>query len=141
MKSLVSILIITVTLSLACGTAAEIESSQQVALGDKAKTEATALLLKKCFEEYRLTSGTYPTTKQGLGVLVDLPHRVAPDEPTPKRWRQILKKLPNDAWGNPFSYTVKKQDGSVGYELRSFGKDGKKSDDDIIVRWKEKAKK
>jgi type II secretion system protein G len=138
MKNVIQILSITIILNLGFSAAEETKSNDRLVADTKAKTEATAQSLKKSLDSYRRTTGSYPTIKQGLRVLVDPPHKVAPDGPIPDRWRRILDELPNDTWGRPFSYTLKKEDGAVAYELRSFGEDGKKSNDDIVVTWKEK---
>jgi len=68
---------------------------------------------------YRLDNGNYPTQEQGLKALVEKPTSA----PVPAAWSAegYLPEPPKDPWGNPYSYTVT----GTGFELKSFGKDGK----------------
>ena len=71
---------------------------------------------------YKLDSGSYPTTEQGLQALVD--------EPTsgnlPKKWKKggYLEKgtVPMDPWGNEFVYLSPGLNGD--YDIISYGADG-----------------
>ena len=71
---------------------------------------------------YKLDSGSYPNTSQGLQALIEQPEI----EPLPKKWRKggYLEKgrLPKDPWGNDFVYL------SPGihddYSIMSYGADG-----------------
>lgn len=77
---------------------------------------------------YQTTTGTYPTTEQGLEALVERPSI----PPIPKEWIQKLESIPLDPWGNPYVYTFD-PDEIPGYriELFSLGPDGEESDDDV----------
>lgn len=80
------------------------------------KTTESALKL------YKIDSGTYPTTEQGLEALVKKPET----SPLPKKWREggyLEGSVPNDPWGNPFYYTSPGPDGRD-YEIISYGNDG-----------------
>jgi general secretion pathway protein G len=72
----------------------------------------------KALATYRLDTGHYPSTEQGLKSLVQRPG----DEP---KWSgpYLSKAVPLDPWGRPYLY---RQPGEQGrdYELGSFGKDG-----------------
>ena len=71
----------------------------------------------KALDQYRLDSGHYPTTEQGLQALVVKPA----DEP---KWDgpYLKKGIPQDPWGNAYSY---KRPGVKGeYDIVSLGKDG-----------------
>lgn len=73
--------------------------------------------LGKALDQYRLDTGRYPTTEQGLVSLVTRPA----NEP---HWDgpYLKKQVPPDPWGNPYVY---KQPGQHGdYDLLSYGKDG-----------------
>lgn len=73
--------------------------------------------LEKALDQYRLDTGHYPTTEQGLQALNERPA----NEP---KWQgpYLKKALPPDPWGNPYVY---KQPGEHGeYDLLSYGKDG-----------------
>lgn len=105
-------------------------------LGQVSKSEVTAAraqldALDKALQGYRMDTGRYPTSAQGLRVLVQQPS----DEP---RWRgpYLQGEVPADPWGSPYQYRAP---GSAGkeFELVSFGKDraaGGSGDDADIVR-------
>ena len=67
---------------------------------------------------YRLDTGAYPTTEQGLEALVHRPER----PPVPRSWRQegYLDRVPSDPWGNAYVYL---SDGTR-FTLKSWGADG-----------------
>lgn len=68
-------------------------------------------------EAYRLISGRYPTTSQGLDALVTCPT----DVPTPTRWRSQFKALPLDPWLQPYRYHLSRDEKS--FVLTSSGPD------------------
>ena len=71
----------------------------------------------KALDQYRLDTGHYPSTEQGLTALVTKPA----DE---VRWDgpYLKKGLPVDPWGTAYQY---KRPGAHGeYDIVSFGKDG-----------------
>ncbi len=72
----------------------------------------------KALDQYRLDVGRYPTTEQGLGVLIK-----APDKST--RWQgpYLQKALPKDPWGNNYAYFSPGKDSE--YVIISYGRDGK----------------
>lgn len=74
----------------------------------------------KALATYRLDTGRYPTSEQGLKALVERPS----DEP---KWSgpYLAKALPPDPWGRAYAY---RQPGDNGrdYDLLSFGKDGQR---------------
>lgn len=88
----------------------------------KAQIEAFA----RALESYRLDTGKFPETGEGLQVLVTRPI----DSP---RWRgpYLQKEVPLDPWGQAYAY---KRPGANGkdFEIVSYGRDGRPggSDDD-----------
>ena len=71
----------------------------------------------KALDQYRLDTGRYPTTEQGLAALV-----VRPDSDS--RWSgpYLKKAVPLDPWGRAYLY---RQPGTHGdYDVFSYGKDG-----------------
>lgn len=64
----------------------------------KAKQDIRAL--ESSLNMYKLDNFVYPNTDQGLQALVQKPS----GSPDPKNWKQYLKRLPNDPWGNPYQY-------------------------------------
>lgn len=80
--------------------------------------------LETALKLYKLDTGTYPSTEQGLMALVS-----APTVGTiPKNYRSEgyleSKQVPKDPWGNDFVYLSPGEHGD--YDLYSFGADGVK---------------
>lgn len=69
-----------------------------------------------------------PTTAQGLKALVEIPT----SEPKPRKWKQLLKAVPLDPWGNEYFYRNPGKINSEGFDLFSLGPDGRESEDDIL---------
>ena len=95
---------------------------------DTARIEATRMTIikmKSNIQEYELaTRGGPPTTGQGLKALVSKPSGV-------RVWRQVLKEVPKDQWGNEFQSRRPGKEGSE-YEIFSSGPDGQIGTDDDI---------
>lgn len=79
---------------------------------------------------FELDNGRYPTTEQGLKVLLTEPRTI----PELKNWGGPYIKKPrfNDPWGNPYVYSSPGP-GDKSYELKSYGPDGKEGGGDDIV--------
>ena len=71
----------------------------------------------KALDAYRIDNGQYPSTQQGLAVLVQAPSGVA-------TWRgpYLQGDVPQDPWHMPYQYQSPGANGKD-YELRSFGRD------------------
>jgi len=74
--------------------------------------------LGKALDQFRLDSGHYPSTEQGLASLVERPANEA-------KWDgpYLTKAIPPDPWGNPYVFLMPGAHGE--YDLLSYGKDGK----------------
>lgn len=72
----------------------------------------------KALDQFRLDTGRYPTTEEGLGALYRSPS-------TMPRWAgpYLKKEPPADPWGNGYVYRALAN--SAEYELQSLGKDGR----------------
>lgn len=71
----------------------------------------------QALDTYRLDTGNYPSTEQGLRALVAQP------EGEPKWMGPYLKKsVPQDPWGRPYLYQSPGQNDD--FDLSSMGKDG-----------------
>ena len=84
--------------------------------------------IKTPLMSYRVQMGTYPSTQEGLQALISPPANRA------DRWRGPYienGKLPVDPWGNPYQYRFPGTKNTSGYDVYSWGPDGKESDDDI----------
>ncbi|MDB5901114.1 MAG: gspG [Ramlibacter sp.] len=78
--------------------------------------------LGKALDQFRLDTGHYPSTEQGLASLVERPA----DE---VRWAgpYLTKSVPVDPWGHAYVFSAPGEHGD--YDLLSFGKDGKPGGD------------
>jgi general secretion pathway protein G len=86
--------------------------AQVTAAGADMRTYKVALL------GYRGATGNYPTTAQGLGVLVTKPDGAA-------NWRgPYMEALKKDPWGKDYIYVYPGQKNPNSYDLYSAGKDG-----------------
>ena len=87
--------------------------------------------LDKALDQYRLDTGHYPSTEEGLAALFVKPNNEA-------RWSgpYLKKAVPPDPWGKPYIYKSPGEHGD--YDLSSFGKDGQPggTDDNVdITSW------
>jgi len=87
---------------------------------DARRTKAIADLkgIEQALNLYRLDSGSYPSTEQGLDALVRRPEK----PPVPRAWNPngYLERVPLDPWGAPYVYL---SDGGR-FTLKSYGADG-----------------
>jgi general secretion pathway protein G len=93
-------------------------------------------MLGAALDAYRLDNGRYPTTEQGLGSLWEKP-TIDP----PANWKApyLRKPVPLDPWGRPYIYFFPGQVNTQGYDLVSYGADGKpggEGEDADILSWK-----
>jgi len=87
--------------------------------------------LTKSLDQYRIDVGRYPSTEQGLAVLVARPG----DEP---KWAgpYLSKAVPKDPWGHDYQYRSPGEHGD--YDLLSWGRDGRpggEGEDADLVSW------
>ena len=76
-------------------------------------------VLENALEQFNVRMDRFPTTDEGLRVLVDPP---AGEE---KKWRAAyIKQLRNDPWGNPYQYRYPGQHHPNSFDLWSRGADG-----------------
>lgn len=76
--------------------------------------------LNKALAAYRLDTGHFPSTEQGLKSLVDRPG----DEP---KWSgpYLSKALPSDPWDHAYAYR-RPGEGGRDFDLLTLGKDGQR---------------
>jgi len=104
--------------------------------GDKArvaaaKQEISAFQL--ALGQYKLDTGTFPTTEQGLAALRLQPQGV-------EQWHgpYLTKDLGNDPWGHPYVYKFPGEHGDEP-DIISYGGDGQPGGTDLnsdVVSWK-----
>jgi general secretion pathway protein G len=131
--SLIEIMVVIVIIGLfATIIVINVLPSQNRAMLEKARADISQL--EGALELYQLTMQAYPTTEQGLDVLV-----TAPNEPRlAARFPEggFINRLPDDPWGNPYQYMTPGEFGR--YDVWSFGADGRaggEGDDADIGNW------
>lgn len=83
--------------------------------------------LKTPLTAYKLSMGSYPSTEEGLAVLLR-----APAGEKARRWTgPYADTIPDDPWGNPYQYRYPGQHNTDRFDLWSMGPDGRTSEDDI----------
>jgi general secretion pathway protein G len=99
-----------------------------------ARTQIETLVV--ALESYRLDTGRYPTTAEGLVVL-----RTRPDSAV-RGWRgpYLRKAVPPDSWGRPYLYTSPGVANPESFDLYTNGRDGKpggSGEDADLTSWGE----
>lgn len=89
------------------------------------KAKADIRAVEEALALYKLDSGIYPTSEQGLDSLVELPVRGE----APRNWRSggYLERVPLDPWDSEFLYA---SDGRS-YVVRSLGADRKEGGEEF----------
>ena len=87
--------------------------------------------LQKALDQYRIDTGRYPATEQGLRALREKPVDEA-------RWAgpYLSKAVPKDPWGHDYLYKAPGEHGD--YDLLSLGHDGRpggEGEDADLTNW------
>jgi general secretion pathway protein G len=93
-------------------------------------------MMSSALDAYRLDTGAYPNTAQGLAALQELP---TIDPPTNWRGPYLRKAVPLDPWGHPYVFVSPGEVNTKGFDLLSYGADGKlggEGEDTDVVSWK-----
>jgi general secretion pathway protein G len=101
--------------------------------GRKAAARAQINAYMTAVGSYKLDTGNYPTTEQGLQAL-----RAKPENVNGWQGPYTDKEISNDPWGHPFLYRFPGEHGDEP-DLISYGADGQPGGDGInadIVSWK-----
>lgn len=129
--SLIELLVVLVILSLLGG----IVGPRLLKHVGQAKSDTAALQIEDLgasLDVYMLEVGSYPTTDQGLGALIEAPANI-------DTWNGPYlrkSKVPDDPWNRPYQYRSPGEHGD--YDLFSYGADdapGGEKDDRDIVSW------
>jgi len=87
------------------------------------KAKADIKTIESALKLYKLDSGIYPTTEQGLEALLKKPDI----PPIPRRWKDggylEARSVPKDPWDNLYVYTSPGPEGRD-FEILSYGADG-----------------
>ena len=89
----------------------------QIGKSEIKSTRAQIDALEKALDQYRLDTGRYPSTEQGLSALMAQPSGEI-------KWQgpYLKKAVPQDPWGKPYQYKFPGEHSE--FDLFSFGKDG-----------------
>jgi general secretion pathway protein G len=114
--TLLELLVVLVILGLLAGYVAP-KYFAQIGKSEVKTARAQVDALEKALDQYRIDTGHYPSTEQGLAALNGKPADEA-------RWDgpYLKKAVPNDPWGKPYQYRMPGEHGEL--DLFSFGRDG-----------------
>jgi general secretion pathway protein G len=119
--TLIELLVVMLILGLLIG----IVGPKLIGRSDDAKVSAARIQIESlisALKMYKLDTGSYPSTEQGLEALVTQPQ----SGDVPKNWRTggYLEKgrVPKDPWGNDYVYLFPGAHGD--FDLLSLGQDG-----------------
>jgi general secretion pathway protein G len=94
----------------------------QLGKSERKAAQAQIESLAKALDAYRLDTGSYPTTEQGLGALT-----LRPADASKWDGPYLQKQVPADPWGRAYVYRMPGQEDE--FDLLSYGKDGQPGGD------------
>lgn len=103
-------------------------------VGRAARAEADIKMISTQLKTYEMTMLRPPNQSDGLNALVTRPT----SGPNITRWRQLMKSIPLDPWGNPYAYTYPAAKSTDPYDLYSWGPDRIQGNEDDIGNWEPK---
>jgi len=109
---------------------------KMIGQADKARKTAARTQINNyvtALGSYKLDTGVFPTTEQGLSAL-----RLRPENVNNWQGPYLTKDVENDPWGHPYVYRYPGEHGDEP-DLLSYGADGQPGGDGInadIVSWK-----
>jgi len=104
------------------GVLATVAAVNLIGQGNSARVKATGqqlITIKQMLTSYNLDKGGFPTTAEGLQMLVPA----------------YMEKIPGDGWNTPFNYVCPTQDPNRPFELRSAGPDRQWGTEDDLSVW------
>jgi general secretion pathway protein G len=127
--TLIEILVVIVLIALLASLVAP-RIFPKLGKGKQSTAKAQIELLGQALDQFRLDTSRYPTTQEGLGVLVT--------NQNIENWEgpYLKKGLPADPWGRPYNYQCPGTHGD--YDLFSYGRDGiagGEGEDKDVVSW------
>ena len=102
---------------------------EQIGKSETKTAKAQIDALGKALDQYRIDTGRYPSSEQGLSALYKRPNNET-------KWSgpYLKKNVPNDPWDKPYLYKSPGEHGD--YDLSTLGKDGQqggeKESEDVI---------
>lgn len=121
--TLIEIMLVVVIIGILASVAA-VQFGGRVGQGQENAAKASLQNISLALSLHELDTGTFPSSLQGLITSSGANAWKGPylDE----------QDVPPDPWGNGFKYTYPSSRGEQFYDLKSLGKDGVESDDDIV---------
>ncbi len=95
--------------------------------------------LSTALDLYKMDTGQYPTTGQGLSALLTQPTA----SPVPAQWNGPYlkkKKIPKDPWGRDYVYASPGTHNPESYDLSSLGPSGTEGGSDNVNNWENESK-
>jgi len=120
--TLIEILVVLVLIGIVMGVVA----GNFIGRGEEAKRKAAKIEIEQIgqtLDLYKLETGRYPTTQEGLQALISAPAGV--NNWNGPYWKKST--VPKDPWGNEYKYASPGQHGA--YDIYSYGADGKEGGD------------
>lgn len=109
---------------------------QHVGTAKQTTAKSQIEMLASALDAYRLDTGSYPTTQQGLAALWEQP---TIDPPSNWKGPYLRKPVPPDPWGRQYVFLAPGDVNPRGFDLLSYGADGKlggEGEDADVVSWK-----
>jgi general secretion pathway protein G len=120
--TLIEILVVITVIAILAGLVAP-EVFHNVGDARSAAAKAQLESFELALDAYRLDNLAYPSSAQGLAALVTRPA----GDPAPANWRgpYLRRGVPDDPWGRPYVYRSPGTANPNGYDLVTYGRDGK----------------
>jgi general secretion pathway protein G len=96
----------------------------QLEQGREDATRTQAFEIAKALDLYKLQTGNYPTTREGLEVLT-----------SPARGQPLMKEIPLDPWKRPYNYELPGTHNPKGFDVWSDGPNGE-GGESAIGNWR-----
>lgn len=112
---------------------------QHVGTAKDATARSQIEMLGAALDAFRLDVGRYPTTEEGLQALWTAPNGGSTSGSNNWRGPYLRKDVPLDPWKHPYSYRSPGVQSRGGYDLLSYGADGKEGGEGEgmdILSWK-----
>lgn len=127
--TLIEILVVLVIIALLASLVAP-RIFPKLGKGKQSAAKAQIELFSQALDQFRLDTGRYPTSQEGLNILIINQNVEKWDGP------YLKKSLPNDPWGRSYHYQCPGQHSE--YDLLSYGRDGSpggEGEDKDVVSW------
>lgn len=96
----------------------------QLSEGQRKTASNQAYEIAKSLELYKLNTGRYPSTSEGLQMLV-----------SPPKGKPLMDNLPKDPWGGDYIYTMPGVKNPNKFDVRSKGPDSQEGTEDDVGNW------